>query len=169
MLKQLLPSNFNEYFNDISKFSVGFDETLQRLTDFGTQMSKTALTNWPPFNIVKNKENSYTIELAVAGFAKQDLDIEMNDGVLTVSGNTRSDEGETKDNYLFKGIAERSFTRQFSLADNVEIKGANLVNGMLKIYFDSIIPVQDAAKKIAITTAESIQSTQELLNEKTEK
>lgn len=169
MLKHL--PGFHDFFGDTDKYFVGYEDTFKRLNDFGTNFSKTLSSNWPPFNIKQDpkNENHYTIELAVAGFAKQDLDITMQDGTLTVSGKTASDEEGDKDNYLFKGIAERSFTRSFSLADTVEVKDAKMVNGMLKIYLDNMIPLQKAAKKIAINAAEAISGAQQLLNEAKDK
>ena len=95
------------------------------------------------------KENKYVIEMAVAGFAKQDIELEFVDSNLIIKGNVESSEDEDK-NYLFKGISDRAFTRQFKLADNVEIKGADLFNGMLKIWLEAIIPEHKKPKKIEV-------------------
>ena len=133
-------------FENMDKYSLGFEDTFRRLNDFGASIQKSVTSNFPPFNIVKNKENSYTIELAVAGFGKQDLDISMNDGVLTITGNTKSEDKEDSDNFLYKGIAERAFTRSFTVADTVKIQNAELVNGLLKIYLDNVIAAKEAIK-----------------------
>ena len=119
-------NTFPKQFNT----TVGFDEILKRLATVPESLSK--VTAYPPYNIRKIDENKYVIEIAVAGFGRQDLEIELKEGVLTVKGNL-----ETKDNpldYLYKGIADRAFTRTFTLADTVEVKNADLINGMVKIW-----------------------------------
>jgi molecular chaperone IbpA len=105
--------------------------------------------------------------MAVAGFGKHNLDLEFQDGTLVISGNSAV--GSEEDNeYLYKGIADRSFTRKFSLADTVEIKGADLVNGMLKVWLENIIPDSKKPKKIDITdtaTESKVVDTKQLLTE----
>jgi len=133
-------------FENMDKYSLGFEDTFRRLTDMGTSIQKTVTSNFPPFNIVKNKENSYTIELAVAGFGRSDLDITMNDGVLTIAGHTQNEKVGDESNFLYKGIAERAFTRAFTVADTVKIRNAELVNGMLKIYLDNVMAAKEALK-----------------------
>lgn len=100
---------------------------------------------YPPFNLKKVADDKYTIELAVAGFAKQDLDIQLAGSKLVVSGKlSTQDEAES---FLWKGISSKPFSRTFTLADNVELKNAELVNGMLKIWLESI---STATKKVDI-------------------
>jgi molecular chaperone IbpA len=86
------------------------------------------------------------IEVALAGFAKQDIDVVFEDGTLTVSGKATDD----SENFIFKGIANRAFTRTFALDDSIEIKDAEMLNGMLKVYLDKIIPEHKKAKKIEV-------------------
>lgn len=100
---------------------------------------------YPPFNLRKVSEDKYTIELAVAGFAKQDLDIELAGNKLVVSGKVSTQ--ESPENFLWKGISSKPFSRTFTLADNVELQNAELVNGMLKIWLESASTV---AKKVDI-------------------
>ena len=106
--------------------------------------------------------------MAVAGFGKNELDIELADSKLKVSGNVTSDDSSE---YLFKGIAERGFTREFTLADNVEVKSSSLVNGMLKIWLEAFVPEDKKPKKINIEDAETdgAASTAEFLVERGEK
>ena len=131
------------------KFFVGYEPMLKRFEEAQTTLSKV-IPNYPPYNIVKVDDNKYVIEMAVAGFGKHNLDLEFQDGTLVISGNSAI--GNDEDNeYLYKGIADRSFTRKFSLADTVEIKGADLVNGMLKVWLENIIPDSKKPKKIDIT------------------
>jgi molecular chaperone IbpA len=88
------------------------------------------------------------IELAVAGFGKQDIELTLQEGVLTVKGNVSSDTVE--EDFIFKGIAARAFTRQFVLADQVQIKNADMINGMLKIWLDVLTPEASKPKTIKI-------------------
>ena len=123
----------NDMFKDLGKFYVGFDDHVNRLYQIATDMAKTA-RNYPPYNIKKTGENSYCVEMAVAGFGKSDIDIELNGDKLVISGKVETQEDE--DNYMFKGIANSAFTRTFSVLDNLEVKNAELVNGMLKIFLE---------------------------------
>ena len=131
-----LPTQFNT--------TVGFEPILKRLAEISETFPK--IPTYPPYNIKKTGENTYVIEMAVAGFGRQDLELELQDGVLTVKGSVTSDDAE----YLHKGIAERAFTRQFTLADTVEVKNADLINGMLKIWLERFIPEEKKPKKIDI-------------------
>lgn len=123
----------NDLFKDMGKFYVGFDDHVNRLNQIANDMAKTA-RNYPPYNIKKTGENSYCVEMAVAGFGKSDIDIELNGDKLVISGKveTQEDYGD----YMFKGIANSAFTRTFSVLDNLEVKNAELVNGMLKIFLE---------------------------------
>jgi len=149
--------DFNHSFKDFDRFFVGFDPLVKRLSEAAEQTVKLA-QNYPPYNIKKIDDNKYTIELAVAGFGKQDLEIEMVDDKLIVKGNTHAGEPAEKDSggnwtwpqFLYQGLALRPFTRQFTLADNVEIKNAELLNGILKIVLEAIVPEANKPKKIQI-------------------
>ena len=146
------------------KFFVGYEPMLKRFEEAQTTLSKV-IPNYPPYNIVKVDENKFVIEMAVAGFGKHNLDLEFQDGTLVISGSTAVNSDE-ENQYLYKGIADRSFTRKFSLADTVEIKGADLVNGMLKVWLENIIPDSKKPKKIDITTAEATVESSKQLSEK---
>jgi molecular chaperone IbpA len=139
-----LPSVFGQ-FKDFDKLFVGFDDTYNRLAKMHDDLTKS-IPNYPPYNIRKTGDNTYVIEVAVAGFAKQDIEITLEDNKLIVSGNS-TDDG---DNFLFKGIANRAFTRTFALDDKIEIQDAALVNGMLKIALERIIPEHKKSKKIEV-------------------
>lgn len=138
------PFSFSTSFPKQFNTTVGFEPILKRLAEITETMPK--IPTYPPYNIKKIDENKYVIEMAVAGFGKQDLELELQDGTLTVKGNVVSDDSE----YLYKGIAERAFTRQFTLADTVEIKNADLINGMLKIWLERFVPEEKKPKKINI-------------------
>ena len=151
---------------DLSKldtFSVGFNEVSKRLLEASENLSK-AVPGWPPYNIVKVDENKYVIELAVAGFGKSDLEIEIQEGRLLIRGATKSDE---KANFLHKGIADRAFRREFHLADTVEVKNAEMVNGLLKVWLENIIPDHKKPRKVDIEETgdtSSKKSTKQQLN-----
>lgn len=127
-------------------FSIGYDKMFDRFDQFNA--SRSVAAGYPPYNIKKTEKNSYVLELAIAGFSKPDIDIELNDGCLTISGSTKPE--ESKAEFLHKGIADRSFTRKFELADSVEIKSADLINGMLKISLEYVIADNKKPKKIEI-------------------
>ena len=133
-------------------FSIGYDKMFDRLELFNTAVSK-AIPGYPPYNIKKTENNSYVLELAVAGFSKEDIDIELTDGSLTVSASAKTSDSKTE--FLHKGIADRSFKRKFELADNVEIRNADLINGMLKISLEYIVPDNKKPKKIEINASQN--------------
>lgn len=141
----------------INRYFVGYDKVMERLAAVADQTAKLA-TNYPPYNLKKIDENKYVIEMAVAGFGKQDLEIELADSKLIVKGSVRNGEEAEKDSkgewtwpqVLYQGLAMRPFTRQFTLADNVEIHDAELINGILKIVLEAIIPEEKKPVKIEI-------------------
>lgn len=147
-LAYLRRTNMLNNFQNFDRFFIGSDLILKQFNDLANT-AVTAIKNYPPYNIKKVEDNKYVIEMAVAGFAKQDIELEFVDSNLIIKGNVESSEDEDK-NYLFKGISDRAFTRQFKLADNVEIKGADLFNGMLKIWLEAIIPENKKPKKIEV-------------------
>ena len=140
-------------FKDFDKFFVGFDDQYRRLAKIHDDVTKTIPNNYPPYNIRKTGDNTYAIEMAVAGFDKQEIDIEIEGGKLVVKGNLAFT--DTEDNFLFKGIATRAFTRAFVIDDQFEVKDASLINGMLKIALERIIPEHKKPKKIEVKDAES--------------
>jgi molecular chaperone IbpA len=144
--------DFNHNFmpKELDKFFVGFDPLVKKLSEAAEQSVKLT-QNYPPYNIKKVDENRYVIELAVAGFGKQDIELELEDGKLIIKGNTQQDYREDNGEYafpefLYKGLAMRPFTRQFTLADNVEIKSADLLNGILKIWLEALTPEHNKVK-----------------------
>lgn len=150
----------NHLFGDLTKldkFFVGYDGMLKRMSDAHATLAKS-IPNYPPYNIAKVDENKYVIEMAVAGFGKQNLNIEIANGTLTIAGQTTMDDQVNQglnNQYLYKGIADRSFTRQFNIADTIEIKNAELMNGMLKVWLENIIPEHKKPKKIEIVDPQS--------------
>ena len=148
-------------FKDMDKFLVGFDETYNRMAKFHDDLTKN-IPNYPPYNIKKVADNRYVIELAVAGFAKSDIEVTFEDNKLIISGKSQED----NDNFLFKGIANRAFTRTFLLDEHIEINDAAMMNGMLKIALEKIIPKHKKPKKIEVKDAETKTSKKQFLTEK---
>ena len=156
-MTKYLPQIFGESFKDFDKFFVGFDDQFNRLQKLHDDITKN-IPNYPPYNIRKVDDTHYTIEMAVAGFGQNEIDIEIDGGKLVVKGNVSQ---EAEDNFLFKGIANRAFTRTFALNDQVEVKDAELFNGMLKIALERLIPETQKPKKVAVKS----KGEKQLLNE----
>lgn len=156
-------------FSTLKTFGIGYDSFLKSFDDTLNMIDKTyknaSNIGYPPFNISKVDDNKYVIEMAVAGFGKSNIDITMRDNVLTISGKTENDD-DVQD-YLYKGISSRAFTRTFALTDTVEIRNADLINGMLKIFLENIIPESKKPRKIEIGTEDKfLNAKPELLTEK---
>lgn len=131
-------------------FAVGFDRMLDRLT--ANCLAEDQTTGFPPYNIRKNGNHFYA-DLALAGINPEDITIEVGDGILTVSSNwTDKDTEGSKDEYYHRGISRRKFTRKFTLADDLEVKGADFVNGMLTITFERIIPEAKKPRVVEINS-----------------
>jgi len=132
---------------NLPRFAIGFDRIFEELARTQEKLNNT---NYPPYNIVRLAETEYAIEVAVAGFSENELDVEMQNGELVVKGEAKATDTRTG-NYLHQGIAGRDFVRTFALADNVEVKGAIVKNGILTIKLEVFIPEHEKPKKIAIT------------------
>lgn len=143
---------------DLDKFFVGFDDQFRTLQKLHDDVTKN-IPNYPPYNIKKIDDTHYTIELAVAGFGQNEIDIEIDGAKLVVKGNVANQEAD--DDFLFKGIAARAFTRTFALNDQVEVKDAELFNGMLKIVLERMIPEHKKPKKVPVKSGNSKQLLQE--------
>lgn len=126
-------------------WAIGFDYLRDRLHNIET-VNNTS--NYPPYNIVKHDAENWSIELAVAGFTRDELDIELAEGVLTISAKTESSTDEVE--YLHRGLAKRAFTRKWTLADDVLVRDASLENGVLAIKLERIVPDEKKPRKIEI-------------------
>jgi len=133
--------------SNLPRFAIGFDRIFEELARTQEKLNNT---NYPPYNIVRVSETEYDIEVAVAGFAENELDVELVDGELVIRGETKSDTVDHREgNYLHQGIAARNFTRTFALPDDAEVTGATVKNGILTVNVIVHIP-QSTKKKIAI-------------------
>ena len=132
-----------DLFGQFSPFTVGFD----RVFDEVNRVQSTSQSNYPPYNIRKgNEEDSYLIELAVAGFGKDDLSVMVKENNLTIEGDISH-----KDNaFVHQGISQRKFSRNFVLAEDVLVKGSDLSNGILSIFLERVVPEEKKARTIDI-------------------
>jgi molecular chaperone IbpA len=128
----------------IHKFGVGFDNLFDELL----RQSEHQQTNYPPYNVVKVTDNEFYIDLAVAGFGEGDVKIEVTNRTLIVSGSKLAVDQPV--DYLYKGISDRSFVREFTLAEHVEVKGASMKDGILTVGLQRIVPETLAPKTIDI-------------------
>ena len=140
-------------FSPLFRSAIGFDR-FPSLIDAARRAGET-VDSYPPYNIEKTGEDKYRITMAVAGFGPEDLNVEIRDGVLVVGG-TGAQEGEEEVSYLYRGIARRAFERRFQLADHVEVKSADLVNGLLSVDLARELP--EAMKPRTIPIASSANS-----------
>ena len=126
---------------------VGFDR-MANMIDNAARLD--GAQGYPPYNIERIGENEFAIEIAVAGFSEDDLDIETNEGVLTVAAKKEASEDTQERQFLHRGIAQRGFVRRFQLADHVIVTGAQLVNGLLRIELERELPEAKKPRKIEI-------------------
>lgn len=131
----------------LSRHAIGFERMLHDLNRSfaGTRGNE----NYPPYNVIRVDDTHYTIEVAVAGFEESELDVELTDRVLVISGDRKTKTDSS--GYIHKGISTRDFARSFTLADNVEVKLATVKNGILSVDLEIIVPEERRPKKIAIT------------------
>ena len=149
-----------ENFYELSfpmNFGIGFDDMFDRFTNIANTQTGS---NYPPYNIINESETQSVVELAVAGFSEHDLDIEVSDNKLTITGN--KDVKLDDDKYRHKGIAYKNFTRTFALADHIEVNGASVDCGILRVYLERVVPEELKPRKI------EIMSDNKVINGKTE-
>jgi molecular chaperone IbpA len=142
------------YGRNLLPSTVGFDRLLSTL-DEALNIPEKVLTSYPPYNIAKISEDRYVIELAVAGFKREEIDITLEDSKLTIQGNAKKDEDGSK-TYYHRGIALRNFTRVFTLADTVVVNSADLVDGMLVVELQNIIPESKKPRKISLGSTQKV-------------
>jgi molecular chaperone IbpA len=133
----------------LHRHAVGFDQMFEQLNR--TFANSKSDGNYPPHNVVKLDETHFVIELAVSGFAENEIDLELKENLLTIKGEKPKAEKEVE--YLHKGISTRNFVRTFPLAENIQVRGATVQNGILAIALEQVIPEEQKAKKIAIKFA----------------
>ena len=143
-------------FSPLYRSFVGFDR-MANLIDSATQHAASG-NNFPPYNVAQLSENAYKIELAIAGFTEENLEIESHENVLTITGTRTQTADNDEAEYLHRGIAERGFERRFQLAEHVRVTGAALENGLLVISLKRELPEALKPLKITINEPNLIQS-----------
>jgi len=140
-------------FNRLRPVSVGFDSIFDH---FGSMWDDDFISDiqpsYPPYNIVKSGKNTYDIEVALAGFNKKDINVEVENGMLTIESVKDKAEKEVEDNEgtLYRGISKRMFKRSFTIANDVKVKGAELKDGLLKVSMEKIVPEEMKLKTIDV-------------------
>jgi len=132
-------------FDPFRNLTVGFDNVFDQLSS----LSQFEIPKYPPYNIKKVDDNKYQLEMALAGFTKTDLEVEVKDNTLTVTGNS-SDDTENTNSFVYKGIAQRAFTRQWTLMNYLKVFSANFKDGVLVVDMELNEPEEDKAKKIEV-------------------
>ena len=152
-------------FAPLYRSAVGFDR-LARQLETATRTGED--NGWPPYNIETTAENTYRIEIAVAGFKPDELNIEMKENLLTVAGRkTANDDAQPQKTYLHRGLAERDFERRFQLAVYVIVTDASLDNGLLAISLKRELPEALKPRRIEISTAKSVSDVAPLIEGET--
>ena len=138
-------------FNNLRPITVGFDDMFDHFEHMmDDSFFGRSVANFPPYNIVKTGENTYDVELALAGFNKKDIEIEYKENVLTVKSKKQEETKDEDGNIIHRGISKRMFSKSFTIANDVEVKGAELKDGLLKVSMERIIPEHKKAKTIEI-------------------
>ena len=152
----------NLNFDPFHSRTVGFERIFDRLNRIAESYEGTPTSTYPPYNIHRHGDDKFDIEIAVAGFQEEELDIEYKDNELTVEGK-KKEEDET--DYVHKGIANRSFKKVWHIEDHTEVVGAQLEHGLLKVSLEKIVPEELKPKKIKINKKQERRSSKELLQE----
>ena len=138
-------------FNNLRPLTVGFDDMFDHFEHMmDDSFFGRSVANFPPYNIVKTGDNTYDVELALAGFNKKDIEIEYKENELTFKSTKQEETKDEDGNIIHRGISKRMFSKSFTIANDVEVKGAELKDGLLKVSMERIIPEHKKAKLINI-------------------
>lgn len=140
-------------FNQLRPVTVGFDNVFDHFERmFNDDFFNVPTVNYPPYNIVKTGVNEYNVEVALAGFSRDDVSVEFAEGILTIKSKdrTESDKQDQDGDIIHKGISKRYFSKSFTVSDDVEIKGAALKDGLLTVSMERIVPESKKARVIEI-------------------
>ena len=139
-------------FNSLRPFSIGFDDMFDQFENMLGNGNLTMQSNYPPYNIRKTGKHNYSIEVALAGFSKKDVEVEFEDNLLTVRTKqiSKSDEKNEDGEIIHKGISQIQFARSFTIADDVKVNGAELKDGLLTVACERILPDHKKKRLIEI-------------------
>lgn len=146
--RSIFPS-LSRFFPDLRAWSVGFDRDWDMLDELENTLIK-ATPSYPPYNIKKVNDGKYEIEMAVAGFSKPDLKVEVKDNQLIVEGSKKTKEESSDVDYVYKGIASRHFRQSFALADHLKVKTSEFKDGILTIHLEGEMPEEHKGQQIEI-------------------
>jgi len=132
-------------FNQLTPYAVGYDRIFDHLNNYVS--NNVTSTGFPPYNISKGGDYNYVIEMALAGFSKKDIEIEVADGTLTIRSTKENEENEDT---IHRGISYRKFNRKFTIADDIIVNDASLDNGMLQINLERIVPEEKKPRLIEV-------------------
>ncbi len=150
--EEIMTSKDLSIFNSLRPFSIGFDDMFDQFENMLGNGGLSMQSNYPPYNIRRTGQDKYSIEVALAGFSKNDVEVEFEDNLLTVrtkqvdKSENKNDDGEI----IHKGISQRHFARSFTIADDVKVNGAQLKDGLLTIACERIVPEHKKRKLIEI-------------------
>jgi len=139
-------------FTGLKPFTVGFDDMFDHLDMVHNHIPHLTANNYPPYNIVKTGSLTYDIEVALAGYNKKDVQVTYENNMIKINSVKSKDEKEVEDNdgILHKGIAKRNFYKSFTIAEDIEVKGAELKDGLLRVSLEKIVPDHKKARTINI-------------------
>ena len=138
-------------FNQLRPVSVGFDNVFDHFGSmFEDDMFDISVPNYPPYDIVKVKDNHYNIEVALAGYNKKDIEVNYENNMLTIKTADQKSEDKKEGENIYKGIAQRMFKKSFTIADDCKVTGAELKDGLLKVSLEKVIPEHKKARTITI-------------------
>ena len=137
-------------FNQLRPVTIGFDNVFDHFERmFDDDVFRAPMANFPPYNIVKTGDFTYDVELALAGYSKEDITVDYADNILSVKS-VKAESADTDESILHRGIAKRYFSKSFTIAEDVEVKGAELKDGLLKVSLERIIPEAKKPRSIEI-------------------
>tara|TARA_Y100000593_G_scaffold90680_1_gene177658 strand:- start:221 stop:655 length:435 start_codon:yes stop_codon:yes gene_type:complete len=136
--------NLFDNFNQLTPYAVGFDQVFDRLNRYVDNNVNS--TGFPPYNIRKEGDYNYVIEMALAGFGKEDIEVEVTENTLSVKSDKKAD----PENAVYRGISFRKFDRKFTLADDIVVNSASLQNGMLTVELERIVPEEKKPRLIEV-------------------
>ena len=138
-------------FNQLRPVTVGFDSVFDKFERmFDHDFDTIKVSSFPFYNIVKTDKNKYDVEMALAGYGKDDIIVSLEESVLTIKSKPYNDDKDKDTEYEHKGISKRFFTKSFTVADDVEVKGAELKDGLLKVSLERIVPKEKQARTIKV-------------------
>ena len=145
-----MTANYVSVFNQLRPLTIGFDSVFDHFEQMYQNKEVTQSGNYPPYNIEKTGDFTYDIQLALAGFGKKDISVKYADNELTISSNHENWTDDKKESLVHQGISKRKFTRTFTLAEDVEVKDAEIKDGLLTVSLERIIPEGKKPREIKV-------------------